>query len=176
MNHGNVSSSTAKGQLALHDRVTVANIPSSRIDETLDIATWNVREFGEQARFEALVPAAPSARQASAPSNCTAWSNEHEEVAAAPDLQSGKNTCHTTAVTKGQERLGKAARALSVTSRNSPVTLKRNTARPPADEVGFVCHLNRRNGPCACNSSAHEVTLREALENPRKAGHEHATP
>jgi hypothetical protein len=42
------------------------------------------------------------------------------------------------AVTKGQERFENAARALSVTSRNSSVTLTRNTARPLDDEVCFA--------------------------------------
>ena len=50
MHHGNVSPAIAKGLIALKQRIKAANIPPSKIDETLNIATWNIREFGKKAR------------------------------------------------------------------------------------------------------------------------------
>lgn len=53
MNHGKVSKEIANGLLALKKRIADAQIPSSKIDETLNIATWNIREFGSRRRQEA---------------------------------------------------------------------------------------------------------------------------
>ncbi len=50
MNHGNVSPEIAKGLIELKKRIDKAGIPSSKIDETLNIATWNIREFGKKPR------------------------------------------------------------------------------------------------------------------------------
>jgi len=55
MHHGQVSPSIAKGLLALKKRIAAAKIPPSKLDETLNIATWNIREFGKHARSEAAV-------------------------------------------------------------------------------------------------------------------------
>ena len=55
MNHGQVSKEIAAGLLALKQRITAAKIPSSKIDETLNIASWNIREFGKARRSEAAV-------------------------------------------------------------------------------------------------------------------------
>src|ERR1041384_7235451 len=55
MFHGKVSKEIAKGLLALQQRITAAKIPSSKLDETLNIATWNIREFGKKARGEAAI-------------------------------------------------------------------------------------------------------------------------
>ena len=55
MNHGNVSKEIAKGLLALQARIKAAKIPPSKLDETLNIATWNIREFGKQRRLEASI-------------------------------------------------------------------------------------------------------------------------
>jgi endonuclease/exonuclease/phosphatase family metal-dependent hydrolase len=55
MNHGHVSSAIAKGLLALRERIKAVKIPSSKLDETLNIATWNIREFGKSPRTEAAV-------------------------------------------------------------------------------------------------------------------------
>lgn len=55
MNHENVSPAIAKGLLVLKDRIKGANIPSSKIDETLNIATWNIRNFGKSPRSEAAI-------------------------------------------------------------------------------------------------------------------------
>lgn len=55
MNHGNVSPEIAKGLKVLQSRIAAAMIPSSKLDETLNIATWNIREFGKKARSEAAI-------------------------------------------------------------------------------------------------------------------------
>jgi endonuclease/exonuclease/phosphatase family metal-dependent hydrolase len=55
MDHGNISKDIAKGLLALQKRIKAAKIPSSKLDETLNIASWNIREFGKSPRTEAAV-------------------------------------------------------------------------------------------------------------------------
>jgi hypothetical protein len=55
MFHGDVSQQIASGLLALQERIKAAKIPSSKLDETLNIATWNIREFGKKARSEAAI-------------------------------------------------------------------------------------------------------------------------
>lgn len=55
MNHGKVSPEIAKGLLELKKRIERAEIPSSKIDETLNIATWNIREFGKKRRTDAAI-------------------------------------------------------------------------------------------------------------------------
>ena len=55
MHHGKVSKDIAKGLLALKERIAAAKIPSSKIDETLNIATWNIREFGKKPRSPAAI-------------------------------------------------------------------------------------------------------------------------
>ncbi|QQS13238.1 MAG: endonuclease/exonuclease/phosphatase family protein [Rhodospirillales bacterium] len=55
MFHGNVSLEIAKGLKTLGSRIEAANIPSSKLDETLNIATWNIREFGRKRRSEAAI-------------------------------------------------------------------------------------------------------------------------
>lgn len=55
MNHGNISPDIAKGLKALRSRIAKAKVPSSKLDETLNIATWNIREFGKKARSEAAI-------------------------------------------------------------------------------------------------------------------------
>jgi hypothetical protein len=55
MNHGKVSKEIAAGLLALKRRIATAKIPSSKIDETLNLATWNIREFGKARRSEAAI-------------------------------------------------------------------------------------------------------------------------
>ncbi|MCB0278515.1 MAG: endonuclease/exonuclease/phosphatase family protein [Calditrichaeota bacterium] len=47
MNHGNVATDIATGLLELQQRIAAANIPSSKLDESINIATWNIREFGK---------------------------------------------------------------------------------------------------------------------------------
>ncbi|MCX8090983.1 MAG: endonuclease/exonuclease/phosphatase family protein [Verrucomicrobiae bacterium] len=55
MHHGRVSKEIAAGLLALKKRIAAAKIPSSKLDETLNIATWNIREFGKARRSEAAI-------------------------------------------------------------------------------------------------------------------------
>ncbi|MBI5397137.1 MAG: endonuclease/exonuclease/phosphatase family protein [Verrucomicrobia bacterium] len=55
MNHGKVTPAIAKGLLALKERIKTAKIPSSKLDETLNIATWNIRAFGKGQRTEAAI-------------------------------------------------------------------------------------------------------------------------
>ena len=55
MFHGNVSLEIAEGLKLLRKRIEAANIPSSKLDETLNIATWNVREFGKKRRSQAAI-------------------------------------------------------------------------------------------------------------------------
>lgn len=55
MFHGNVSLEIAEGLKLLRQRIAAANIPSSKLDETLNIATWNVREFGKKRRSDAAI-------------------------------------------------------------------------------------------------------------------------
>ena len=55
MFHGNVSLEIAEGLKLIRKRVDAANIPSSKLDETLNIACWNIREFGKKRRSEAAI-------------------------------------------------------------------------------------------------------------------------
>src|SRR5262245_3896506 len=50
MHHGPVSPEIAAGLLALKKRIDAAKIPPSKLDETINIAVWNIREFGKKAR------------------------------------------------------------------------------------------------------------------------------
>ena len=50
MHHGDVSPEIASGLLALKKRIEAAKIPPSKLDETINIAVWNVREFGKKPR------------------------------------------------------------------------------------------------------------------------------
>jgi len=47
MHHGDVSPEIAQGLLALKKRIDAAKIPSSKLDETINVAVWNIREFGK---------------------------------------------------------------------------------------------------------------------------------
>lgn len=55
MNHGNVSPDIAKGLLELKKRIDAAKIPSSKLDESINVAIWNIREFGKVHRTEAAI-------------------------------------------------------------------------------------------------------------------------
>ena len=50
MHHGDVSPEIASGLLALKKRIDASKIPPSKLDETINIAVWNIREFGKKAR------------------------------------------------------------------------------------------------------------------------------
>lgn len=55
MHHGIISTEIAEGLRVLRERIDDADIPSSSLDETLNLATWNIREFGKTPREEAAV-------------------------------------------------------------------------------------------------------------------------
>ena len=55
MHHGRISRQIARGLRVLRNRIAQADIPSSSLDETLNIATWNVREFGKKRRKKASI-------------------------------------------------------------------------------------------------------------------------
>lgn len=55
MYHGDVSLEIATGLKELRKRIDRAGIPSSKLDETLNLATWNIREFGRTPRTEAAI-------------------------------------------------------------------------------------------------------------------------
>jgi hypothetical protein len=46
MHHGKISKNIAKGLKVLRERIKAAKIPSSSLDETLNLATWNIRQLG----------------------------------------------------------------------------------------------------------------------------------
>jgi endonuclease/exonuclease/phosphatase family metal-dependent hydrolase len=53
MHHGKVSRDIALGLKELKKRIERGNIPSSKLDETMTLATWNIREFGKKPRMKA---------------------------------------------------------------------------------------------------------------------------
>jgi hypothetical protein len=55
MFHGRVLPEIAAGLKVLRKRIAEAAIPSSRLDESLNIATWNIREFGRKRRSQAAI-------------------------------------------------------------------------------------------------------------------------
>jgi endonuclease/exonuclease/phosphatase family metal-dependent hydrolase len=50
MFHGDITPDIAKGLKELQNRIQAAQIPSSKLDETLNLASWNIREFGKNPR------------------------------------------------------------------------------------------------------------------------------
>jgi endonuclease/exonuclease/phosphatase family metal-dependent hydrolase len=55
MHHGDVSPDIAQGLLTLRERIVAAKIPSSKLDETINVAVWNIREFGKARRTLAAI-------------------------------------------------------------------------------------------------------------------------
>jgi hypothetical protein len=55
MHHGDVSPDIAQGLLALKKRIAAAKIPPSKLDETINVAVWNIREFGRKRRTKAAI-------------------------------------------------------------------------------------------------------------------------
>jgi endonuclease/exonuclease/phosphatase family metal-dependent hydrolase len=55
MFHGRLDRETAQGIKVLRKRINAAGIPSSRLDETIILATWNIREFGKKRRTAAAI-------------------------------------------------------------------------------------------------------------------------
>jgi endonuclease/exonuclease/phosphatase family metal-dependent hydrolase len=52
MFHGTLNENTQQGLALLRERIGEENIPASQLDETINIATWNIREFGKKPRRE----------------------------------------------------------------------------------------------------------------------------
>ena len=50
MHHGPVTPEIAQGLLALKERIDAAKIPPSQLDQTINVAVWNIREFGKVRR------------------------------------------------------------------------------------------------------------------------------
>ena len=55
MFHGDLDSPTARGLKELRKRIDAARIPASSLDETLNLATWNIRHFGGNPRLPAAI-------------------------------------------------------------------------------------------------------------------------
>jgi endonuclease/exonuclease/phosphatase family metal-dependent hydrolase len=55
MHHGDVTREIAQGLLALRKRIAASEIPPSQLDETINVAVWNIREFGKKHRTEAAI-------------------------------------------------------------------------------------------------------------------------
>ncbi len=55
MHYGTPAPHIAKGLIELRKRIDAANIPASTLDESLNVATWNIREFGRKARLDASI-------------------------------------------------------------------------------------------------------------------------
>lgn len=55
MHHGTVSAQIAQGLLTLKKQIQDAEIPPSKLDETINVAVWNIREFGKVKRNPAAI-------------------------------------------------------------------------------------------------------------------------
>jgi endonuclease/exonuclease/phosphatase family metal-dependent hydrolase len=55
MDHGHISKKLANSLKVLQDRIRKSDIASSKIDESVNIATWNIREFGRKSRSDAAI-------------------------------------------------------------------------------------------------------------------------
>ncbi len=55
MHHGDVTPEIAAGLLVLRDRIKAAKIPPSKLDESINVAVWNIREFGRVHRTEPAI-------------------------------------------------------------------------------------------------------------------------
>jgi len=55
MHHGPVTPEIAAGLLVLKNRIEAAKIPPSKLDETINLAVWNIREFGKVRRTEPAI-------------------------------------------------------------------------------------------------------------------------
>ncbi|MFA5129805.1 MAG: endonuclease/exonuclease/phosphatase family protein [Patescibacteria group bacterium] len=55
MHHGDVPPQIADGLLKLKKMISDAHVASSKIDETINVAIWNIREFGKVPRTDAAI-------------------------------------------------------------------------------------------------------------------------
>jgi endonuclease/exonuclease/phosphatase family metal-dependent hydrolase len=52
MHHGKINEDTARGIKELRKRIKKAKIPTSTLDKSVNLATWNIREFGRKNRLD----------------------------------------------------------------------------------------------------------------------------
>lgn len=52
MFHGDADAATAAGLIELKKRIAAAKVAPSKLDESVNIATWNIREFGKKPRLK----------------------------------------------------------------------------------------------------------------------------
>ncbi len=55
MHHGKVTPQIATGLLALKKRIDAAKVPPSTLDQRINVAVWNIREFGKKRRTDAAI-------------------------------------------------------------------------------------------------------------------------
>ncbi len=55
MHHGQMSSATSRKLKRLREQIKEAEIPPGKLDESLIIGTWNIREFGKVSRRDASI-------------------------------------------------------------------------------------------------------------------------
>ncbi|MGH9510442.1 MAG: endonuclease/exonuclease/phosphatase family protein [Terriglobales bacterium] len=55
MIHKNIDAETAKGLKALRQRIEASKVPSSKLDESILVASWNIREFGRKKRTQKAI-------------------------------------------------------------------------------------------------------------------------
>lgn len=55
MIHQGIDAETAKGLKELRKRIEASKVPSSKLDETILVASWNIREFGKKRRTEKAI-------------------------------------------------------------------------------------------------------------------------
>lgn len=51
MHHGKITKPIADGLIELRQRIEQGGIPSSKLDETLNLATWNIRSAMQETRM-----------------------------------------------------------------------------------------------------------------------------
>ena len=55
IHYGDLKPHVAEGLIELRKRIDAAKIPPSKLDESLNVATWNIREFGRKKRLDASI-------------------------------------------------------------------------------------------------------------------------
>lgn len=76
MFHGKISPEIAQGLKVLRERIERVNIPPSILDETLNFATWNIREFGRmRQRRRRILPRYPMSKWAASTLGITTMTN-----------------------------------------------------------------------------------------------------
>lgn len=55
MRHGELDAETAQGLKTLRERIEQAAIPPSMLDKMINVATWNIRDFGKKPRMAASI-------------------------------------------------------------------------------------------------------------------------